>query len=174
MIRHLKNIFSSASEEELGEEFKVYYDAHSRFIRMSIYWMVRSDRIDDLVQETFLKAWKAFHQFERKSNFKTWIYRIAMNCTYDYLKKESKYVNSDESFEEGASDSNDLKDLISKALKELPLKQREVFVLYYKFEYKINDIADLLKIAPGTVKSRLSISKKIFKDYIEANGGRYE
>ena len=83
-------LFPSAgvTQDELLLLFKEQYLKEKSFVRSSIYWMVNSSDVDDLVQETFLKAWKCFKKFEAKSSFRTWVYRIAMNITYDYLKKK--------------------------------------------------------------------------------------
>jgi RNA polymerase sigma-70 factor (ECF subfamily) len=60
-------------EDELSSLFKDYYDETNNFIRNIIYWNSRDQNIDDLVQETYLRAWKGFKKFDNQSSFKTWI-----------------------------------------------------------------------------------------------------
>lgn len=142
---------------------------NAEFIRTSIYWMVRNQNIDDIVQDTFLKAWKKFDSFNRKSSFRTWLYRIAMNTTYDYLRKNKNYLESEVS-SEISGDNNELKDLISKALHSLNLKHREAFILFYKFEYSQKEVAETLSISEGTAKSRIHYAKEKFTTFLKNNG----
>ncbi len=173
MIKSLKNIFvhEEASEDSLLREFKQNYFETNEFVRASIYWMVRSEVVDDIVQETFLKAWKNYKKFKRESSFKTWIYRIAMNCTYDYLKKNPIYVEFDDNEDSYSNDEVEFEDMISTALKSLTDKHREVFILYYKFEYTVKEIASTLNEKEGTIKSRLYYAKESFEKIIGKIGG---
>lgn len=141
--------------------FKSHYLEERLFVRKVIYWMVRSDDIDDLVHDVFLKAWKSFSSFEQNSNFRTWVYKIAINTAYDYLKKSSPILTDsfDEIEDENAS-SLEIKDLIDKLLLSFSPVQREVFILFYKFGYTMHEIADLTGSSLGTVKSRLHYTRK--------------
>lgn len=155
-------------------QYKVHYQENNEFLRAAIYWMVRREIADELVQEAFVKGWKSFGKFKKEASFRTWIYRIAMNTTYDYLRKHGKQIEVE--YEELAVEKKQegLKDLISKALMKLNLKQREVFILYYKLEYTSKEISDLLDISEGTVKSRLHHAREIFKDFLKENGVDHE
>ena len=157
------------------EEFKQYYLDNRDFLRSSIYWMVRSDDVDDLVQATFVKAWQHYSSFKKESSFKTWIYRIAMNTTYDYLKK-NKVPTFDYDINEAAApkQDNDLRDLISKALFTMTPKHREVFILHYKLGYKIREIAKLQNNTEGTIKSRLHYARDKFTHFLKDNGVEHE
>lgn len=169
------NGLSSLSDEELIILFKDYFEQTNEFVRSSIYWMVRSSDVEDLVQESYLKAWKSFRSFDQRSSFKTWIYRIAMNTTYDYIRK-SKEVHSQEVIDASSDTSDNLsdKDLITKSLLELTVKHREVFILFYKFDYKVDEIADMLSLPSGTVKSRLNKGRDVFKNAIVTHGDGHE
>jgi RNA polymerase sigma-70 factor (ECF subfamily) len=114
-LKRVLFLLSEVSQDDLLLMFKEQYVKERDFVRSSIYWMVKSSDVDDLVLETFLKAWRSFKHFEAKSSFKTWIYRIAMNTTYDYLKKSK--VNIPELHEELTESrelSIEMSDLISK------------------------------------------------------------
>jgi RNA polymerase sigma-70 factor (ECF subfamily) len=157
------------------EEFKEHYLQTKDFIRSSIYWMVRSEAVDDILQESYLKAWKKYSTFAGHSSFKSWIYRIAMNTSYDYLKKESKnhisYIDPDQLSKDF---DYEIGDVIEKGILNLTPKQREVFNLYFKMGLRLTEIADLLQISQGTVKSRIHYAKTQFVSYLEKNGVRYE
>ena len=173
MITKFKTLFNplAFSNDNTLEDFEVYYLETKDFVRASIYWMIRSHQVDDLVQETYLKAWKNFNSFKNKSSFKTWVYRIAMNVTYDFLKKNKSDFNIDDCHLENANNVDvATEDLITKALLKLNEKQREVFVLFYKFGYTTNEIAKLVEVKEGTVKSRLYYAKEIFEDFVKEVG----
>lgn len=165
------------SHDELVSLFKSHYENESEFLRSSIYWMVRSQAVDDIIQETFLKAWKSYSSFKKNSSFRTWIYRIAMNTTYDYLKKNQQYLSEelDDNVAEVAKGQNiELKDVITKALFKLSPEQREVFLLHYKLGHKQSEIAELTGIPEGTVKSRLFKARKVFTDFMNDIGVHHE
>lgn len=173
MITKIKTLFNplAYSNENTLEDFEVYYQQTKDFVRASIYWMVRTSEVDDLVQETYLKAWKSFKSFAHQSSFKTWIYRIAMNVTYDYLKKnENNYNVDDYNLENTTNVDIGLDDLISKALLKMNAKQRQVFVLFYKFGYTLSEISKLIGVKEGTIKSRLHYGKEIFEKFAKEVG----
>ncbi|PIP88914.1 MAG: hypothetical protein COW01_04990 [Bdellovibrionales bacterium CG12_big_fil_rev_8_21_14_0_65_38_15] len=173
MITKLKTLFNplAFSNENTLEDFQVYYEETKDFVRASIYWMIRSHHVDDLVQETYLKAWKSFKSFESKASFKTWIYRIAMNVTYDFLRKKTNDLNIDDyQLVDTSKDDLTNEDLISKALLKLNENQREVFILFYKFGYTTIEIAELIEIKEGTVKSRLHYAKESFVEFVKEDG----
>ncbi len=174
MLKLAKLLFPSLEEvthDELLLLFKNYYTADEGFVRSSIYWMVNSSDVDDLVQETFLRAWKSFRKFDNKSSFRTWIYRIAMNVTYDYFKKNKVHLEGfNEEYVGKENPEIELSDLISKGLMTLSLEQREAFSLHYQLGLKYLEISELLQIPVGTAKSRVSSAKKIFVDFLNENG----
>jgi len=173
VITKLKTLFNplAFSNENTLEDFQVYYEETKDFVRASIYWMIRSHHVDDLVQETYLKAWKSFKSFESKASFKTWIYRIAMNVTYDFLRKKTNDLNIDDyQLVDTSKDDLTNEDLISKALLKLNENQREVFILFYKFGYTTIEIAELIEIKEGTVKSRLHYAKESFVEFVKEDG----
>ena len=152
--------------------FKSYYLEERDFVRSVIYWMIRSESVDDLVQETFIKAWKSFSTFENKSSFRTWIYRIAHNVACDYLRKTKNKPGYTENIDElqGKEEKYEIKDLIDRSLFLLDEKKREVFILYYKMEYNMSEVAALIEIPEGTVKSRLFKAREIVQKFLLENG----
>lgn len=173
MITKIKSFLDPLvmTKENTLEDFERYYRDTKDFVRASIFWMIRSHHVDDLVQETYLKAWKSFSSFENKASFKTWIYRVAMNVTYDFLKKNQSDLNVDD-YQVEDENRVDIatEDLITKALLKLNEKQREVFVLFYKFGYTTAEIAKLVDVKEGTVKSRLHYAKETFEKFVKDVG----
>lgn len=173
MIKKLTSLFYLEPSVDVLDEFESIYREHRDYIRAVIYWLVREDSIDDIVQETFIKAWKSYGKFNHDSSIKTWLYRIARNCAIDHLRKVKKDIEYDYRIESYESQA-ETRDIISKGLFKLSIEQREVFILHYKFGNTSREIAEILSLKEGTVKSRLSSSREIIKKFLTENGVQYE
>jgi len=136
--------------------------------------------VEDIVQETFLKAFKRLDGFQHESSFYTWIYRIAVNTVLDVLKRRGRSpVTSVEDPEvAGAPNAPDTRVMAPDArlqreeiaritrecLAEIPEIFRTVLVLREFEDMAYQDIADLLGISIGTVESRLFRARARFKE----------
>lgn len=151
-----------------------------------------SDDAHDLVQETYMKAFKFFHTFEKGTNSKAWLFKILKNSFINnYRKKASEpqkvvyeeVENFYDSVRDESVDSSNLEkkifdaelgDEITTALKSLPDEFREVVVLCDIEGYTYEEIADKLNCPIGTVRSRLHRARKLLqenlKDYAEELG----
>jgi len=119
----------------------------------------------DIVQETFLRFYQKIHSFQKGKNFQSWILQIAKNLCIDHYRKnhsQRKEWRSDKNIEEmnlpsqDNHDSNrasDLKAIFSRCLENLAERQRMVFVLKHYNQLKYKEIAEVLNISQGTVKS---------------------
>lgn len=135
----------------------------------------------DLAQDTFVKAWKALPRFEARSNFYTWLYRIAHNVTYDWLRKrrvrgdgtefdDSIRVDSIESAAPTApkpisrpdesAEKSELRLRIEAAIGKLSPDHRDVILLKEIDGLKYQEIADRVGCSIGTVMSRLFYARK--------------
>jgi RNA polymerase sigma-70 factor (ECF subfamily) len=82
------------------DAFRVLVERHSRSIFRVVYRMSGNQQdAEELVQETFLRAYKALGRFELRSNFSTWLYRIAVNRTLDFLNTRKTQMNSKETYQ---------------------------------------------------------------------------
>lgn len=140
------------------------------------------DDAQDLLQETYYKAYKNYQQFEKGTNSKAWLYMILKNTfinNYRKLKREPAKVNYDEMDEhnkniklDGTMDNNLeldfykdlLDDDLSDALTKLPTKMREVFLLYDLEGYTYEEIAEIGDCPIGTVRSRLHRARYLLKE----------
>tara|TARA_R110000868_G_scaffold68518_9_gene202586 strand:- start:6259 stop:6795 length:537 start_codon:yes stop_codon:yes gene_type:complete len=178
MIIRLKSLLNPLTvADRTVEDFQVHYQETQAYVRSVIYWMVRNQVVDDLVQETYMRAWKSYKRFDGDSSFKTWIYTIAKNVTFDYLKSAKRYEElSEEKLNSLPSHGIDkeLEDLITKGLLSLNAEHRECLVLCYKLGHSSAEIAQLLKIPEGTVKSRLFYARDKFSEFLKRNGASYE
>ena len=130
--------------------------------------------VDDLLQETFILAFKNYSKFQGKSSFKTWLYSIASNQCKMYKRSLFRFKLFKEKFSKEKAECDPLTTYnsierketaaaVHKIIQKIPFKQREVFILYELEEQSGNDIAVLLDIPVGTVWTRLHYARKIFK-----------
>ncbi len=126
---------------------------------------------EDLTEETFIKAWKNLRKFNRKKNFKTWLFTIAKNTVIDFFKKKKEtpfsFINSfsedKETYEEKIiSKSLSLEEIVNQdfnqkileeALKKLPLNYQMVLFLHYNDHLTFQEISEIFQKPLNTVKS---------------------
>jgi RNA polymerase sigma-70 factor (ECF subfamily) len=134
--------------------------------------------VEDLVQETFLKAYGRLEGFQHQSSFSTWLYRIAVNTVLDHLKRRGRSpVQSVEdpdvasrppaspAFSPDANmEREEIQRITHEVLEELPEIFRSVLVLREFEDLSYQEIADTLGISIGTVESRLFRARARFRD----------
>lgn len=130
---------------------------------------------DDLAQDTFIKAYTRIDQFQGKSSFLTWLFRIAYNVFYDYVRSHKTTTGIDaptlgnvRTAEPDATLKLDLYD----ALQLLNDKERTCVSLQLMEGQPIDRIAEITEMPENTVKSHLSRGKKKMADFLRANGYR--
>ncbi|OGB99695.1 hypothetical protein A2V82_01115 [candidate division KSB1 bacterium RBG_16_48_16] len=113
---------------------------------------------EDLTQETFIKVWNSLHGFSGASRASTWLYRIAYNTFIDWRRRQKTFYTLDERHDTpiDAVPFDDVAEKLFHNLRTLPEKQREVIVLHYQHDLTYGEIARILEIPQGTVKSRLN------------------
>lgn len=152
----------------------------------SLYWQIRRivlqhDRADELVQETFLKAWRAIDNFRGESRLYTWFYRIAIHEALNYVGKvKRRNENSIEITDENQYlvdniagdiyfDGDAVETLFQKAINTLPPKQKQVFLLRYYDELPYADIAEMTGTSEGSLKASYHHAVNKIKAIIEAS-----
>ena len=136
------------------------------------------ETIDEILQESFLKAWKNLRGFDSSQKFSTWIFAIARNETFSLFRKftargEKNRVDFDdenltnlptEIFGENF-DREILAKKTRQILQKLPRKYREILVLFFLEQKSYDEISAILKIPGGTVAARISRGKIKFKNF---------
>lgn len=134
----------------------------------------RHDLADDVTQDVFLKAYKSIGTFRGASSVKTWLLSITRNISINYLRSAfmRKVTLTEWITSKGASPSAEhemleqaLSEQIWQAVLTMPLKMREVLILHAKYEMTTKEIADLLQMSEGTVKSRLARARQQMNRY---------
>jgi RNA polymerase sigma-70 factor (ECF subfamily) len=134
---------------------------------------------DDLAQETFIKAYTNIKSFKNLSNFATWLFRIAYNVFYDYLRsrKDTTSLECSEVDRLRQTEQTELgkHESLYLALATLKEMERTCITLFYMEDMSIDKIADVTGCPQGTVKSHLSRAKGKLATYLKTNGyERYE
>lgn len=147
------------------------------------------DDANDLAQETFIKVYNSINKFQGKSAFSTWLYRVTTNVCLDEMRKrknvnsfsldnpqkndegeEIYYDLSDQKFNpELIAEKNDLKQIVHKGINYLSEQQRMIIILREIEELSYEEIAEILDISIGTVKSRLNRARKNLKEILSHN-----
>lgn len=145
-----------------------------------LYWKIRSfvlshDDADDVLQNTFMKAWKNIGDFQGKSKLSTWLYRIAINESLDFIRhqKNNSAVSTDKEMGIASRliadeyfDGDRGQALLQEAITTLPDVQRTVFLLRYYDEKKYSEIHDILGTSEGALKASYHIAVQKISDYI--------
>jgi RNA polymerase sigma factor (sigma-70 family) len=123
--------------------------------------------IEDLVQETFLRAYLSLAGFNAQSRFSTWLYRIAYNLAIDHFRKKRIATCSMEYSEELVAKDHlngwELQRDFALAMKQLSLAQQQAVLLCYAEGYSHSEAADKLQLPLGTVKTHIMRAKKILE-----------
>ena len=146
-------------EKEVEQEILASYE---QLYRLAITYVKNEQDAMDVVQESAYKAMKNAGQVKEETYIKTWLWRIVINTSLDMCKKQKRIVSGVFIPEEAKEDVYKDWDMLA-ALEELEERERTIVILKYFEEWKIDDIADLLKENPNTVKSILYRSLKKLK-----------
>jgi RNA polymerase sigma-70 factor (ECF subfamily) len=156
-------------------------ERHYSILMGYLYRMTGGNRMlsEDMAQETFLRVLKGIGGYQYPRPFKPWLYAIAANLTRNFFKQaDTRHTISaeDEAYGETHNDldspegsllASDEAQQVVGALKLLPTHQREVVILRYYQELSLGEIAEILDIPVGTVKSRLSLGLRRLREAME-------
>ena len=166
--------------EHQRSAFTEVVNAYSR----QLYWQIRRmglthDDADDVLQNTFLKAWNSLEQFRGDARLSTWLYRIALNETLTFLNRQraqnqlsiddadAALVNQLES--DAYFDGDETQRLFEQAIRRLPEKQRLVFNMKYFQEMKYEDISEIVGITVGALKASYHLAVKKIEEFLNTN-----
>lgn len=175
--KHLKELLSKAETQREGFELMV------RKYSEQLYWQVRRivithEDANDVLQNAFIKAWNGLASFHGDSKIFTWLSRIAINESIDFVRKQknlttvstddtdfsvSNTLMADEYFDGDTTDA-----MLQEAIASLPDVQRTVFTLRYYEEMRYSDMSKLLGTSEGSLKASYHIAVKKITEYFKS------
>ena len=172
-----------------GELVEAYQD---RVYNLALRMCGNADDAFDLAQEAFFRAWRGLSGFQFESAFSTWLFRLSSNVCLDWLRAKRRRPtvslttvdDEDEEIQMELPDpgkspeelllaSEDRKAL-SRAMNELPVEYRQILTLRAIDDLSYAEIAEILKLREGTVKSRLSRARTALRNKLLQNGNKTE
>lgn len=170
-------------KEAIGGDERAYKKLVAKYERALYFHILKMiknrEQVDDLVQETFVKAFDNLNTYSTSYAFSTWLYRIATNHTIDYLrKKKLQTLSIDEPVktrdgdmqmqledESAGTDRNIIRKqrqkIVQEAIEELPKKYRKVIEMRHMEEKSYQEIADVLDLPLGTVKAHIFRAREL-------------
>jgi RNA polymerase sigma factor (sigma-70 family) len=160
------------------QSFRLLYRRHQQRVRQILYQLCDPPTLDDLVQDVFLRAWKGLPKFQQNSQFSTWLYRIAWNVAADRRQTLAQDRSRLQTIAQSISTQHDdpdimqlhYQDLVRQGLESLSEDHRSVLVLHELEELPQKEVAEILEIPIGTVKSRLFHARSGMRKFLEASG----
>ena len=148
-----------------------------------LYWQIRRlvishDDADDVLQNTFLKAWLALDDFRGESKISSWLFRIAINESLGFLEKKKRSIDiasdandylSNQLLSDPYFDGDETQALLLQAIDLLPNKQKAVFNMKYYQEMKYEDMSQILGTSIGALKASYHHAVKKITDFFQQN-----
>ena len=147
--------YDRALERLLGEY-------QNKVFRMALAMLRDSARAEDVTQDIFIKLWRALPLYDGRAAVGTWLYTIARNTCLSAIRADGyrRTTALDESVEPSASSTTPLTLSVEQCLSRLPDVQRQVITLFYMQERSVSDVAAMLDLPEGTVKSHLHRARR--------------
>ena len=166
-------MLSDAATQRKGFELLV------RSSSEQLYWMIRRivlvhDDANDVLQNAFLKAWNGLDSFHGDAKISTWLSRIAINESLDFLRRRKQQTVSMDDISRSSFiadeyfDGSEAEAMLQEAIATLPDVQRTVFLLRYFEEKKYSEISQLLNTSEGALKASYHIAVKKISDYFKS------
>lgn len=159
-----------------------FNELYEKYKNMAIHtaYLITGNLADseDIVQETYVKVWLHIRELKDDSGFKPWMMRILVRTAYRIGKKHRREIpNDDETVERMVNRTEpssldkiiqlEEAEMISAAVRALPVKLKTVVVLHYYDDFSVKEIAGTLGLMEGTVKSRLHTARRRLKTMLE-------
>lgn len=147
-----------------------------------LYWQIRRmvvshDDADDVLQNTFIKAWTGIDNFRGEARLSTWLFRIANNETLNFIERRRQSMSLDDDAAVGVAarlesdpyfDGDETARQLQDAIQRLPAKQRQVFLMKYFDDMKYEDMSSLLGTSVGALKASYHHAVKKISDFFHA------
>ncbi|TFD94375.1 sigma-70 family RNA polymerase sigma factor [Jeotgalibacillus sp. R-1-5s-1] len=166
-----KGYVSDSHMEEVMDGYGEY------LIRLAFLYVKDWSAAEDMVQEVFITYYQKSSQFENRSSLKTYLAKITVNKCHDHLRSwknkrsmlsvSMKHLLSADKSPEESFEHRETENELALCVLALPVKYREVIILYYYQELSITEMSGVLSCSDNTVKTRLRRAKKILQTKLD-------
>ena len=173
----------NGDEAAFGELVQKY---QKRVYALTVRMCPTPELAEEAAQEAFLAAWQGLPNFRGEASFSTWLYRLTSNACVDLLRREGRHrsaagpsLNDEESDlhlpddapgPQEQAERRELREQIETALQALTPEHRQVLVLREMHQLSYDEIAQVLKLDVGTVKSRINRGRKQLRNFLLKSG----
>ena len=157
--------------------YNIYEQYKERVWRHVSRYVSRHHDREDLFQEVFVRIYQALPSFRGEAKLETWLFRVTANTAFNYLKKQKRFAKAREILGNlRLIDSEPINEVDSpgyllQPLEKLNERQRAILILVEVEEFKLAEVAEMLTVPLGTVKSNLNRAKEILKKELAINEG---
>ena len=157
------------------------YDRHKQLVfRTALGITGDPDAAADLLQDVFLRMYRFVRRFDSQRPLEPWLYRLTANLAYTWVKRHRwlrpledvvEWIAGDRrNSPSSIAEQDEQNQIVQQAISTLPIAQRIVVVLYYIDDLSLQEIADILEVPEGTVKSRLHYGRQALKTRLGLQG----
>lgn len=159
------------------KSFEVLVTRHEKFLMKTIVRMTRDlDAAEDIVQDTFIKAYKRLNLFEGRSSFRSWLYQIALNTARNRFRKHARETVGTDNMDigvEGESEASmiatDVRAILQKEIGKLPDRQKTALTLRIFEDLSFKEIAEIMACPYDTAKANYRHALLKLKERLESN-----
>ena len=182
-MKDQENIIARArrGDADAFEQLVVAY--RDQVFRLALRMCGNEADADEVAQEAFLSAWKALPNFRGDSRFSTWLYQLTSHAAIDLMRRKKRQIAAEDITEVSAPDpapgpqqqaeQSETRQAVRDAMAQLSPEYRQIVVLRFLQELSYEEIGAVLKLPPGTVKSRLNRAKSQLKDILSKRGNLF-
>lgn len=162
------------------QSFRVLYQRYGNKVRSTLYQLCGKTVFEDLVQDVFLKVWQGLPKLRNPDYFATWLYRICWNVATDQRRWFARRKTTPMDLLPPSATPVDQKpealislhyqEVVHQGLQTLSLEHRAVLVLHDLKDLPQKEVAEVLAIPVGTVKSRLHHARRSLRHFFESQG----
>ena len=166
----MKNVLGDYMKQMSDREFEIKYNNYYNLLFNVAYSYVRNyEDAMDIIQDTFVKYYRAHKAFGDDNQEKYWLIRVTINTSLDYLKKNKKKIINNEYVNSlpDVSDDSSYDDIINECVHFLKKSYFTVITLFYYDNYSIKEISEILQTSEGNVKVRLNRARNELRMMVE-------
>ena len=182
-MKDQENIIARARQGDADAFEQLVVAYRDQVFRLALRMCGNEADADEVAQEAFLSAWKALPNFRGDSQFSTWLYQLTSHAAIDLMRREKRQIAAEDITEVSAPDPgpspqqqaerSETRQAVRDAMGQLSPEYRQIVVLRFLQELSYEEIGAVLKLPPGTVKSRLNRAKSQLKDILSKSGNLF-